>query len=143
MRPQQLLLLVPWSGVAGTSSPPPPPTFPPWTESCPPKTNALDVLGKTISENNLGGGGPTSGAEEIRFEQATLSASGDPLDVVLTTSSSSTYLAKNAAGGAPLGSRPHSTRPLNAPCRPTHRQRTGLRADGRVDGFERQGHRNS
>ena len=103
MRPRlpQLLLVFPLRAAVATTSPPPPPTFPPWTESCPPRTNALDVLGKTISENNLGGGGPTSGAQEIRFEQATLSATGDPLDVVLTTSSTSTYLAKNAADGAP------------------------------------------
>jgi len=45
----------------------------------------VDFTTATVSENNLGGQGPLTGAEEIRYSRIGTTKSGDVFDVVVTT----------------------------------------------------------
>lgn len=64
-------------------------------------TNAISMNTLTVTQNNFGGVGPDSGAEEIRYNNAAVVA-GRPVDLVLTTDGTfeSSKPSKNGNAGA-------------------------------------------
>ena len=115
---------VPLDGVPSAPPPSPPPPAPPAPSPPPPGApdppampppcfpldwgsqgkSSINFFNSTLTQNNLGGAGPDSGAEEIRFANIS-EANGETLDLVVTISpdSDTTYDPKRAGRNMVLG----------------------------------------